>query len=185
MRKIAHRDQFLNTRDFPSASWRLERFVPGLPASVAVLCGQQRMLPLPACQQRLTNDGLFTYQGGVLPLPNELNKRAQQLAQRSIASIPGSANCGYVGVDMVLGETDVVVDLNPRLTTSYVGLRRLTNGNIAQATLELCRGQDVDLSFEHRRVEFDATGNVQVAEMATCETGIPPGHSNRALPQED
>ena len=31
---------------------------------------------------------------------------------------------GYVGVDVVLGQDKLyVVDVNPRLTTSYVGLR--------------------------------------------------------------
>jgi predicted ATP-grasp superfamily ATP-dependent carboligase len=70
---------------------------------------------------------------------------------------------GYVGVDLVLGEADdgkddVVIEVNPRLTTSYVGLRRLVCGNLAAAMLAAARGQPVALSFAAGRVVFDADG---------------------------
>jgi predicted ATP-grasp superfamily ATP-dependent carboligase len=43
---------------------------------------------------------------------------------------------GYLGVDLVMaGDEVVVVDLNPRLTTSYIGLRRVINLNPAGAML--------------------------------------------------
>ena len=41
---------------------------------------------------------------------------------------------GYVGVDLVLAEDKpFVVDVNPRLTTSYVGLSRVAGFNVAEA----------------------------------------------------
>ena len=41
---------------------------------------------------------------------------------------------GYVGVDVVLGEeTSWLIEINPRPTTSYVGLRRVIDLNMAEA----------------------------------------------------
>jgi predicted ATP-grasp superfamily ATP-dependent carboligase len=49
---------------------------------------------------------------------------------------------GYHGVDLLLGDAtdgadDVVLELNPRMTTSYVGLRHATSTNIAELMLVL------------------------------------------------
>jgi predicted ATP-grasp superfamily ATP-dependent carboligase len=142
------------------AAW-LERYCPGLPASVAVLCGPAGLAPLPACRQRLSDDGRFRYLGGEAPLAEPLTRRAQRLAVAAATALPPTV--GYVGVDLVLGEADdgkddVVIEVNPRLTTSYVGLRRLVCGNLAAAMLAAARGQPVALSFAAGRVVFDADG---------------------------
>jgi predicted ATP-grasp superfamily ATP-dependent carboligase len=47
---------------------------------------------------------------------------------------------GYVGVDAVLGMAvdgsgDRAIEINPRMTTSYVGLRALTDDNLVAASL--------------------------------------------------
>ena len=47
---------------------RLERYCPGLPASVAFLCGPAGRFALIPCRQRLSDDGRFEYLGGCLPL---------------------------------------------------------------------------------------------------------------------
>ena len=47
---------------------------------------------------------------------------------------------GYVGVDLVLGEeTCWLIEINPRPTTSYVGLRRVIDLNMAAAIWHACR----------------------------------------------
>ena len=48
---------------------------------------------------------------------------------------------GYVGVDVVLGNDgrDWAIEINPRLTTSYVGLRALAGFNLAEAMLAVAR----------------------------------------------
>ena len=105
--------------------WRggfvLQPFVPGRPASVMLMIGPNDVTALPAAWQQLSNEGRFLYQGGEVPIPVAFNQRAQELARRAVAVVPGL--CGLVGVDLILGERDVVIEINPRLTTSYVGLR--------------------------------------------------------------
>ncbi len=149
----------------PASRRRLERFCPGLPASVAVLCGPRSFLPLTPCRQLLASDGTFAYYGGAWPLPGELVERAQHLAVEAAAAIPGAF--GYVGVDLVLGadvhgREDVVIEINPRLTTSYIGLREVYQTNLAMAMLDVAVGRDVSLALRGvDQLEFTAAGRVR------------------------
>lgn len=146
--------------------WRgellLQPFVPGLPVSVALLLGPRQRIALPAATQELSADGRFRYQGGRLPLPPKLAERARALALRAAEAIPGLQ--GYVGVDLVLGESegsrDVVIEINPRLTTSYVGLRALAESNLAEAMLDVVRGRDAALNWRSGTVHFRADGRI-------------------------
>lgn len=156
--------QVLNTVDLSLASrWRLEQFHPGRAVSVAVLCGPNGNLPLAPCLQRLSNDGRFTYVGGSTPISAALSRRARQLALRAAATL--SAPSGYIGFDLVLGDAsdgseDVVIEVNPRLTTSYVGLRRACHQNLAQAMWKTHAGLPLPVSFASRTIEFAADGTV-------------------------
>jgi predicted ATP-grasp superfamily ATP-dependent carboligase len=143
---------------------RLERFCPGVPASVALLCGPGGLgCVLPACRQRLSDDRRFGYLGGSLPLPPELERRAQTLAKRIRAALSGAF--GYVGVDLVLGASadggdDVAIEVNPRLTTSYIGLRAACEQNLAEAMLEVAQGRELRSPIASHAVAFEANGAV-------------------------
>lgn len=153
-------------RDTPPAyAWprRLERFVPGMAASAAFLCGPADRTPLVPCRQRLSNDGRFHYLGGELPMAVGLAERAIQIADRALAAMPPSA--GFVGVDLVLGRNpdgadDAVVEINPRLTTSYVGIRAAASSNLAHVMLQACKGEPTEVFFDPRRLEFDPEGHL-------------------------
>ena len=140
---------------------RLEALCPGLAASVVVLCGPDVRQTLPPCRQRLSSDGTFRYLGGAAPLETHLAQRAQRLALAALACLPPTQ--GYVGVDLVLGDaddgaSDVVIEVNPRLTTSYLGLRRLLKTNLAAAMIAAATGQSVELRFARQAVEFTVAG---------------------------
>jgi len=139
---------------------RLEDFCPGLPASVSFLCGANGARPLAPCRQRL--DG-FAYLGGELPLPMDLARRASRLAAQAVSLL--GPTLGYVGVDLVLGDEptgarDVVIEINPRVTTSYVGLRVLAKFSLAAAMLALAEGREVELCWHPGPIQFDASGRV-------------------------
>jgi predicted ATP-grasp superfamily ATP-dependent carboligase len=141
---------------------RLESYCRGMATSVAVLCGSEGNVPLQPCEQILQPE-MFEYLGGRTPIPSALARRAQSLALAAIGAMPPTI--GYVGVDLVLGgkddgTEDVVIEINPRLTTSYVGLRLACRQNLAQAMLDVARGSAVDLCFGEERVEFRADGKV-------------------------
>jgi predicted ATP-grasp superfamily ATP-dependent carboligase len=134
--------------------------IRGLSASVACVDG----IPLPAAEQCLSSDGRFQYQGGRLPLRRELSMRAEALASRAVAAVPGLR--GYVGVDLVLGDApdgsgDAVIEINPRLTTSYVGLRRLARFNLAEAILAAGLDRPLPAMVWHSsEIRFRADGSV-------------------------
>jgi len=149
----------------PPYAWprRLESYLPGLAASVAFLCGPSGRVPLVPCQQRISDDGRMRYRGGRLPLAAGLAERAVALADRALAALP--ATQGFVGVDVVLGRDpvgseDAVIEVDPRLTTCYVGLRAAAKLNLAEAMLQIAYGNLSPVEFSERSLEFDADGNV-------------------------
>ena len=150
---------------FARPGFLVQEFVPGTAASVAVLVGPAGTVALAPAAQRLSGDGRFRYLGGTLPLPGPLAERAAALARRAVAAVPGLR--GYVGVDLVLGEADdgrgdMVIEINPRVTTSYIGLRALAAGNLAAAMLQVVRGEPVGpLRWRRGRVTFTAGGLVR------------------------
>jgi hypothetical protein len=101
--------------------------------------------------------------GGELPLTPGLAERATALAERAAAAMPAAT--GYIGVDLVLGREpdgleDAVIEINPRLTTSYVGLRAAATSNLAEAMCRIAHGETERVEFSSRAIEFDASGNV-------------------------
>jgi predicted ATP-grasp superfamily ATP-dependent carboligase len=135
----------------------VQPFVPGTPASVAFLIGPTHLLPLRPAQQLLSDDGRFRYLGGRVPLPDNLAGRAVTLAERAVTAVPRLA--GYVGVDLVLGDADdgsqdTVIEINPRLTTSYIGLRALALTNLADAMLQVACGKVPNLEWREGCLDF-------------------------------
>jgi tyramine---L-glutamate ligase len=149
----------------PAYAWprRVESYVPGLAASVAILCGPAGRISLEPCKQRISDDGRLRYLGGEMPLAAGLAERARSLGERALAAMPSAV--GYVGVDLVLGpepdgSRDAVIEINPRLTTSYVGLRTAAVGNLAEAMWRIAQGDIGPVEFSGKPIEFDANGNV-------------------------
>jgi predicted ATP-grasp superfamily ATP-dependent carboligase len=121
-----------------ASDWRLERYHEGRAASVLVLSTKQGHFALPAAWQHLTDDGTFGYCGGTTPIPEPWNQRATELALRAAVALPSYQ--GYLGFDLVLGSADdgrddVVIEVNPRLTTSYIGVRQVVRENLMMPLL--------------------------------------------------
>lgn len=148
---------------FGSENWIVQEFHCGQTVSVLALCGPRRVELLPAVVQRLSDDGRFRYLGGRLPVSNQWERRAHQLVRSAIDCLPRLT--GFVGFDVVLGRNnggseDVVIEINPRLTTSYVGLRQVSRQNLAATMLECAAGKSAELSFSREPIEFSANGMI-------------------------
>jgi predicted ATP-grasp superfamily ATP-dependent carboligase len=145
-------------------SWRIEAFRRGAPVSLLALCGPTGLFLLPPCSQKIKLDTTITYHGGVYPVHPGLVLQAVRLARGALKRIP--TLLGFIGIDMVLGDDpdgrdDCIIEINPRLTTSYVGLREASRTNLAQAMLDVAAGIPPDLSFDETPLEFDADGTVR------------------------
>jgi predicted ATP-grasp superfamily ATP-dependent carboligase len=116
------------------------RFDRGVPGSVSLLISPTgQVTPLLPAFQMFHNNGMFSYKGG--SFINDVGEcdRVIQLARKAVQGIPGLH--GYVGVDVMLGKNengseDVVLEINPRLTTSYLGLRQATTLNLFHCMLD-------------------------------------------------
>jgi len=163
----------------PARPARLEAFYPGIAASVAVLCGPGAPVAAPACGQRLSDDGRYRYLGAWTPLPRPLSERAARLALRVVDALdqcdPSGAHGandlatprGYLGVDLVLGDddggaNDVAIEVNPRLTTSYVALRRAVEENVMAAMLAALDGRRVELRDNGRALQFELAAHARL-----------------------
>lgn len=114
--------------------------VPGLPLSLSLLCadGDAQLLSVNRQHLRL-RDGGFELAGITVDALGDAGGVFARLARRVAAAIPGL--WGHVGVDLVATpDGPMVIEVNPRVTVSYAGLRRALGINPAQALLDLVRG---------------------------------------------
>lgn len=115
----------------------LQTFVSGIHASVSLLVTRDRALPLSLNGQEVRPGRPFTYRGGVIPLVHPMAGRALELSRLAVGQVPGLR--GYVGVDLVLTQDEaLLIEINPRITTSYVGLRQVLSINLARAIWDAC-----------------------------------------------
>ena len=153
--------ELVQNQDISNLRW--ETFWAGTPASIAILGGPAGAIMLPPCYQWLSGDRSFTYQGGsLITEPSEID-RCRLLAK--IVTDALGCNQGYWGIDLILGEDpagsdDVVMEINPRLTSSYVGLRKAIHENLAQLMIATVNGEYVSLSLVHPNLQFDVTGRI-------------------------
>ena len=114
----------------------------------------------PVAEQLLSDDTRFFYRGGRIPARDVDEARIQTAALAACRCVPGLR--GYVGVDLIVPadvhSPPIVVEINPRLTTSYLGYRALAVNNLAEWMLP-GRTQR-PLEWRSGEVEFDAAGNI-------------------------
>ncbi len=132
----------------------LQPYLTGKHASVSLLVAGEKTLPLSLNGQDIRPGSPFSYRGGSVPLAHPAGSRALAVAQAAAAAIPGLQ--GYVGVDLILdGDMAWAIELNPRLTTAYVGLRQVASINLAQAIWAASVGGVLPAAVElHGRVVF-------------------------------
>jgi len=112
-----------------------QRYIPGVHASLSVIYNRQKTLLL-SCNQQLINlkQGKLNNEGIEHNDLQEHHAQFEKLAIEIGRLIPGLK--GYVGIDLVVGDSGpIVLDINPRLTTSYAGLSELLDMNVAELIL--------------------------------------------------
>jgi tyramine---L-glutamate ligase len=115
----------------------LQPLIHGEARSLSILCcdGRARLL---ACNRQKVEiaGGTFRFDGVSVNAVRDRDGRYAELASRVACALPGL--WGYCGLDFIeTSDGPVVVEVNPRLTTSYAGLRRAIGLNPAQLVLGL------------------------------------------------
>jgi predicted ATP-grasp superfamily ATP-dependent carboligase len=153
--------------------WILQPFLPGAACSVGFIGGGDHgptiILP-PASQNIHVTNGRMSYHGGEIPCETLLASRIAPVAAQ-IAVALGAFN-GYVGADLLVDffvqndseESVRVVEINPRICTSYVGYRTLAEDNLAAWLLQQHNGKAI--RWKPGTVTFSANGE-------TCLSSTP------------
>lgn len=115
--------------------WIVQPFINGEHRSMSLLCWQGEAKILSCNGQEFIG----------FPQPRlsackvnscTVSDKLESLAQKIAAALPGLR--GYVGVDFIVTENEnIIVELNPRLTTSYIGLAEALVQNPAQLCIDV------------------------------------------------
>ncbi|MEM2739503.1 MAG: ATP-grasp domain-containing protein [Candidatus Bathyarchaeia archaeon] len=127
--------------------WIFQEYVKGLASSFSLVSDGCSLKLLSVNRQfvTLSHTG-SSYLGGYVPLISP-RIRVDELIDKLEALLYGLK--GYIGIDTVISGDEVyVIEVNPRLTVSYIGLSRSYKGNPAEAILEAAlhgKLQEMDL----------------------------------------
>ncbi len=128
-----------------SAAGRLvaQPWIEAEPWSLSLLCAGGRARLLACNRQRLSwRAGRLHLDALAVNARPPGDPRVHRLGAEVAAAIPGL--WGYVGVDFLLGaEGPLVLEVNPRLTTSYCALPAALGRNVAEMVLELRRSGEL------------------------------------------
>jgi predicted ATP-grasp superfamily ATP-dependent carboligase len=124
-------------KESSSKHFLVQELIIGAAASVSLISTGSDAVPISLNRQDVTietPEACSRYSGGSVPFDHPLKPEAFAVAEKIAKSFPDLK--GYLGVDFVLTEEKTMaIEVNPRLTTSYVGLSRVANFNPAQATI--------------------------------------------------
>ncbi|MCB5187285.1 ATP-grasp domain-containing protein [Methylobacillus caricis] len=153
-----HQEQLLEwLRQGHMSSHIIQPYIAGIPASISMLCKEGKAWLLSCNQQQVAlKDGSFYYAGSILNGLSEYWQLFAELATQVAQAMPQLF--GYVGVDVMIrhDQTIQVLEVNPRLTTSYAGLQAAIGYNPARLILDLLYNDDFKLpqDLQRNRVEI-------------------------------
>lgn len=171
VRRVSNQQAWFQVREEYAGSTEtqalLQPYIPGRSLSIAGWFSESGTTVLPIAEQHLSAEGEFRYLGGQIPadMTDQERKAVTQLFRDATESLPGLR--GYIGADVILPDDDplapVLVEINPRFTTSYVGYRRAWSQSPWPQWLQQ-QPLSKSLSFAAHTVRFQADGTV--AEVA-------------------
>ena len=131
------------------------RFIEGEHLSTSIITGKTQ-LPITVNRQLIEINNDISYNGGTVPYHSE---REQELIETAKKTAKALGCRGYVGVDIVLGDKPYVVDVNPRPTSSIIGIAKVLDMEIADLILksrfgELPQSVGTNGSFTFRKDEL-------------------------------
>jgi predicted ATP-grasp superfamily ATP-dependent carboligase len=140
----------------------VQPWVSGTAASAAALFGRggECRAVLPPAEQVLSLDQRFRYLGGRIPFAQEWEGQIARTI-RQVGAALGLFR-GYVGFDFIVDSRQgqpVLVEINPRLTTSYIGYRQLSMHNLAELIVSPARGA-VELPWRPGVIAFSCDGRL-------------------------
>lgn len=105
------------------------------------------------------SDGAIHYLGGETPVHPAREAEIIETAKKAVIVLGGQ---GYMGVDVVVADKVYMVDVNPRITTSLVGIAACMKEEIAEILVDASKGGGPKTVQLTGRVRFDTHGKVSL-----------------------
>jgi predicted ATP-grasp superfamily ATP-dependent carboligase len=150
-------------REFASDRYLVQPWLEGIPGSLAVLCGPETRVVLPPMRQYLEflpedHRERLGYGGGQGPWYPMSAETLERFARGVLDAIPGEP-AGWIGIDFlyrpqVAEQPLLAIEINPRLTTSYLGVRECLQQNVAELMLKAWQGHGVSYSLNGQTADF-------------------------------
>ncbi|WP_458454646.1 ATP-grasp domain-containing protein [Methanobrevibacter sp.] len=150
----------------PGSRVLVQEYIDGTDISVSLISDGKKALPISLNKQYVElKDNKGRYLGGKIPFKSKYKDEAFEIATNAVEAIDGLK--GFVGVDLLINndEKDIysvyLLEINSRFTTPYVGLKEISNINIADSIIKLIDGKmgidELDVSLDGE-VEFKKSG---------------------------
>jgi len=126
---------WVHTLTMPEA-YVVQPLIAGAAKSWSALCRHGRAWLLSCNQQLVTLEGQhFSLQACCVNVDGERHADYQALLDVMAGALPGL--WGYVGIDFIDDDVQgpLILEINPRLTTSYTGIQAATGINVAEQVL--------------------------------------------------
>jgi predicted ATP-grasp superfamily ATP-dependent carboligase len=124
----------------------IQPYLVGVAGSVSCVMYKGKAHVL-SCNQQLIaiENNVLQYQGCVVNGMRQHWKKFVILASQIAQLLPDLA--GYVGIDVIVNDNEqeeaiTLIEINPRLTTSYIGLREATGCNTAELIMSIFANPD-------------------------------------------
>ena len=120
----------------PHASGTIfQEFINGEHASCCLLMGEEGGTVLSVNKQEVViHEGRFRYSGSEIPLEHELAGECAEIALRAAQALNLR---GFCGVDLVVDEVPNFMELNPRVTTSFIALAEVLEANLGEILIDV------------------------------------------------
>lgn len=105
----------------------------------------------------VAEDGSFQYLGGETPVHPE---REEEIVATAVRALNILGCQGYAGIDVIVKDRIYVVDVNPRPTTSLVGIAAVMEEEIADILVAASHGKRPTEVHLSGRVRFDTDGRI-------------------------
>ncbi len=153
----------------PDVDYVMQPYIAGRPCSLSLLCGNDDVFLLGCNDQRVAvSDNQFHYMGNTVNSIDDRGGALERLARCVIDAMPGL--WGYVGIDLIITDQGpVVLEVNPRMTMSHVGLHASIGTNPAAMLFDMLRRGHCGLpaAAKGRQVSVDVTDR-EPGNRASC-----------------
>ncbi|MBO7518538.1 MAG: ATP-grasp domain-containing protein, partial [Methanobrevibacter sp.] len=115
----------------------VQPYIEGDVCSVCLISDGKEALPISLNKQIVEIDeNGGEYLGGYVPYEHPLKDKVFKYAKLACEYVPGLK--GFIGIDFIIEDDYIyLLEINSRFTTSYVGLQKIININIAKTIIDL------------------------------------------------